>query len=107
MECMYNRMQNLLSEMDAEQADWAKLRTLEHLHRLDGGGALQFNLTLQDARYRNWRLALVTLQLFAMAKTLNLRPLPNTTSSDRSMCLPITTTRARADQLSVWPIGEP
>jgi hypothetical protein len=104
---MYNRMQNLLNEMDAEQADWAKLRTLEHLHRLDGGGALQFNLTPQDARSRNWRLALVTLQLFAMAKTLNLRPLPNTTSSDRSMCLPITTTRARADQLSVWPIGEP
>jgi hypothetical protein len=104
---MYNRMQNLLNEMDAEQADWAKLRTLEHLRSLDRAGALQFNLTLNDARYRNWRLALVTYQLFAMARALDLRPLPNTTSSDRSMCLPITTTRARADQLSVWPIGEP
>jgi len=104
---MYNRMQNLLDEMNAEQTDWAKLRTLEHLHRLDSAGALQFNLTLQDARYRNWRLALVTAQLFDMAKSLDLHPLPNTTSSDRSMCLPITTTRARADQLSVWPIGEP
>jgi hypothetical protein len=104
---MYNRMQNLLDEMDAEQADWAKLRTLEHLHQLDSSAALQMNFTLQDARYRNWRLALVTDQLFAMANALDLRPLPNTTPSDRSTCLPITTTRARADQLSVWPIGEP
>ncbi len=104
---MYNRMQNLLNEMDAEQTDWAKLRTLEHLHRLDGASALQFNVTLQDARYRNWRLALVTLQLFDMAKALDLHALPNTTSADRSMCLPITTTRARANKLSVWPIGEP
>jgi len=104
---MYNRMQNLLNEMDAEQADWAKLRTLEHLRRLDSAGALEFNFTLQDARYRNWRLALVTYQLFGMAKALALGPLPNTTPSDRSTCLPITTTRARADQLSVWPIGEP
>jgi hypothetical protein len=104
---MYNRMQNLLNEMDAEQTDWAKLRTLEHLHRLDGGEALQMNFTLQDARYRNWRLALVTDQLFGMAKALGLNALPNTTPSDRSACLPITTTRARADQLSVWRIGEP
>ena len=104
---MYNRMQNLLSEMDAEQADWAKLRTLEHLHRLDAAGNLQLNLTLQDARYRNWRLALVTDQLFGMAKALRLDPLANATPSDRSACLPITTTRARANQVSVWPIGEP
>lgn len=104
---MYNRMQNLQNEMDAEQTDWAKLRTLERLPRLDSAAALQLNFTLQDARYRNWRLALVTYQLFGMAKALDIRSLPNVTASDRSMCLPITTTRARADQLSVWPVGEP
>jgi len=104
---MYNRMQNLLNEMDAEQSDWARLRTLEHLHRLDSAEALQMNFALQDARYRNWRLALVTDQLFAMAKALSLQPLANTTPSDRSTCLPITTPRARANQLSVWSIGEP
>ena len=104
---MYNRMQNLLSEMDHEQTDWVKLRTLEHLHSLDISGSLEMNLTLNDARYRNWRLALVTDQLFGMARTLDLHPLPNTTPSDRSTCLPITTTRARADEVSVWPIGEP
>lgn len=104
---MYNRMQNLLSEMDPEQTDWAKLRTLEHLRSLDRAGALEFSVTLQDARYRNWRIALVTGQMFNMARTLGLHALPNTTPSDRSTCLPITTTRARADQVSVWPIGEP
>jgi hypothetical protein len=104
---MYNRMENLLGEMDLEQADWAKLRTLEHLRRLDSAGALQFNLTLQDARYRNWRLGLVTDQLFAMAGKLGLRALPNTTAADRSVCLPITMTRAEANRLSVWPVGEP
>jgi hypothetical protein len=93
--------------MDAEQTDWARLRILEHLHRLDPDAALQLGLTLQDARYRNWRLALVTSQLFGMASKLGLRAAPNTTPADRSICLPITTTRAEANRLSVWPVGEP
>jgi hypothetical protein len=104
---MYNRMENLLNEMDAEQTDWARLRLLEHLHHLDSSAALQLSLTLQDARYRNWRLALVTDQLFAMAKTLHLRAAPNTTAADRSICLPISMNRAEANRLSVWPVGEP
>jgi hypothetical protein len=104
---MYSRMQNLLDEMGVEQTDWAKLRTLEHLRRLDADAALQFNLTLQDARYRNWRLALVTDQLFDMAKMLQLRATPNATAADRSICLPITTTRAEGNRASVWPVGEP
>jgi hypothetical protein len=104
---MYARMQNLLDEMGAEQADWAKLRTLEHLHRLDPNAALQFNLTLSDARYRDWRLAVVTDQLFDMARKLNVRAIPNATSADRAICLPITTTRPEANRLSVWPVGEP
>jgi len=104
---MYNRMENLLDEMNAEQTDWARLRILEHLHRLDTAAVLQLGLTLQDARYRNWRLALVTDQLFAMAKALDLHAAPNTTAADRSICLPITTTRSEANRLSVWPVGEP
>lgn len=104
---MYARMQNLLDEMGAEQTDWAKLRTLEHLHRLDSNAILQFNLTLDDARYRDWRLALVTDQLFGMARKLQVRAIANATSADRAICLPITTTRAEANRLSVWPVGEP
>jgi hypothetical protein len=104
---MYARMQNLLDEMAVEQTDWAKLRTLEHVHRLDPGAALEFNVTLQDARYRDWRLELVTDQLFDMAKALQLRPTANATTADRSICLPITTTRAEGNRASVWPVGEP
>jgi hypothetical protein len=104
---MYNRMQNLQDEMGLEQTDWAKLRTLEHLSRLDPAAALEFNVTLQDARYRNWRLALVTDQLFEAAKALRLTATANATSADRSICLPITTTRAEANRKSVWPVGEP
>ena len=104
---MYNRMQNLQDEMGLEQTDWAKLRTLEHVRRLDSAAALEFNVTLQDARYRNWRLALVTEQLFDMAKALGLSATANATSADRSICLPITTTRSDANRQSVWPVGEP
>jgi len=104
---MYNRMENLQSEMDAEQTDWARLRLLEHLRRADADAALQLALTLQDARYRNWRLALVTDQLFGMARALKLRAAPNTTAADRSICLPTTTSRAEANRQSVWPVGEP
>jgi len=104
---MYNRMQNLQEEMGLEQTDWAKLRTLEHIRRLDPAAALEFNVTLQDARYRNWRIALVTNQLFDMARALRLSATANATSADRSVCLPITMSRAEADRQSVWPIGEP
>ena len=104
---MYNRMENLQNEMGLEQTDWAKLRTLEHVRRLDPASALEFNETLQDARYRDWRLALVTDQLFGMAKALKLRAVANRTAADRSACLPITTTRADANRRSVWPVGEP
>lgn len=104
---MYARMENLLDEMGAEQTDWAKLRTLEHVGRLDSNAVLQFDLTLDDARYRDWRLALVTDQLFEMADKLHVRAIKNSTSEDRSICLPITTTRAEANRVSVWPVGEP
>jgi hypothetical protein len=29
------------------------------------------------------------------------------TPGSRAICLPITTTRAEANRVSVWPIGEP
>lgn len=104
---MYAKMGDLLNEMAFEQTDWAKLRTLEHLKRLDPAAAFQLNTALQDARYRNWRLALVTSQVFDQAKPLGLRALKNVTPGSRAICLPITTTRAEANRVSVWPFGEP
>ena len=104
---MYARMQDMLGEMTVEQSDWAKLRTLEHVHRLEPSAQFEMNETLHDARYRDWRLALVTSQLFDMANGLHVRGIRNTTPSSTSVCLPITTTRAQANRVTVWPFGEP
>ena len=104
---MYARMQDLGDEMTLEQTDWARLRTLERVRRLDPAEAFELNTTLQDARYRNWRLALVTSQLFTMANMVGVRATHNSTPASASVCLPITTTRADANRRSVWPFGEP
>jgi hypothetical protein len=104
---MYARMQDLRDEMALEQTDWARLRTLEHVRRLDPAEAFELNTTLQDARYRDWRLALVTSQLFSMANSLGVRATHNSTPSSASVCLSITTPRADANRVSVWPFGEP
>jgi hypothetical protein len=104
---MYARMRDLGDEMTIEQTDWAKLRTLERVRRLDPAQAFELNTTLQDARYRDWRLALVTSQLLAMANSLGVRGTHNSTPASASVCLAITTTRAQANRVSVWPFGEP
>jgi hypothetical protein len=104
---MYARMQDLGDEMTLEQSDWAKLRTLERVRRLGPAEAFELNTTLQDARYRDWRLALVTSQLLTMANALGVRATHNSTPASASVCLPITTPRAEANRLSVWPFGEP
>ena len=104
---MYSQMQDLGSEMMVEQADWAKLRTLEHLKRLGPAALFDLDATLQDARYRNWRLILVTTQLFDSAKRLGLHATPNRLGMSRAICLPITTTREAANRSSPWPFGEP
>jgi hypothetical protein len=104
---MYARMQDLGDEMTLEQTDWARLRTLEHVRRLDSAEAFEVNTTLQDARYRDWRLALVTSQLFTMAKSMGIPATHNSTPASASVCLAITTTRAQANRASVWPFGEP
>jgi hypothetical protein len=104
---MYARMQDLGEEMILEQTDWARLRTLEHVRRLDPAEAFALNTTLQDARYRDWRLALVTSQLLSMANSLGMQATHNSTPASASVCLPITTQRAVANRMSVWPFGEP
>ena len=105
---MYARMADMLDEMRLEQTDWAKLRTLEDLGRLEPSAAFELNVAVHDARYRNWRLELVTSQLFDMANALGLHSIRNTTTpASPSVCLPITTSRAEANRISVWRYGEP
>jgi hypothetical protein len=104
---MYGLMRDAESEMAAEQSDWAKLRMLEHLRRLDAPTLLELNSALQDARYRAWRVELVTTELFTSARALKLRATPNSNAASNSVCLPMTTTREAANRVSAWPIGEP
>lgn len=104
---MYARMKDMLDEMTFEQTDWAKLRTLERLNTLAPSAAFEIDETLQDARYRNWRITLVSMQLFDMANGLRVGAIQNSTPASPSVCLPMTTTRAAANRVSVWPIGEP
>jgi hypothetical protein len=104
---MHAWMENLASEMGIEQADWAKLRTLEHLRRLDATAAYDLNVTLQDARYRNWRISLQTTQLSDLARSLGLKAVRNDFPASRSICLPMDTPRAQAMRQSKFPFGEP
>jgi hypothetical protein len=104
---MYAWMQSLASEMGTEQADWAKLRTLEHLSKLDSAAAYDLNTVLQDARYRNWRISLQTTQLSDLARSLRLKDVRNDYPASRSVCLPIDTPHAEANRLSQFPFGEP
>ena len=104
---MYAWMQSLATEMGTEQADWAKLRTLEHLSRLDAAATYDLNTTLQDAQYRNWRISLQTTQLSDLARSLRLRNVSNDFPASRSVCLAIDTPRAEANRLSQFPFGEP
>ena len=103
----YARQQQLEAEMLAEQADWAKLRTLEHLRRLESQAAFDLNTTLQDARYRNWRIMMTSTQLLDSERGLRLRTVANPTFAPRTICLPTTTPRAEAVRLEGRALGEP
>jgi hypothetical protein len=104
---MYAWMANLATEMATEQADWAKLRTLEHLRRLDASATYDLNVTLQDARYRNWRVSLQTTQLSVLASAAGLKGVRNNFPASRSICLATDTPREVAAQESRFPFGEP
>lgn len=104
---LYALMHNVEGEMAVEQADWARLRMLEHLHRLDQPALFEISAALQDARYRSWRVVLVTSELFDFARRSRLRPAPNNSPASRSVCLSMTTTREAANRTSALPFGNP
>ena len=104
---VYARLQQLTLEMEAEQTDWAKLRTLEHVRRLEPLAAFDLNTTLQDARYRNWRIMLVGTQMHDAMKGLKLRNVANSTFASTTICFPTTTPRAEAERIGGRAFGEP
>lgn len=104
---IYALMRDTQSEMMLEQADWAKLRMLERLQRLDEPTLSDLNAAVQDARYRAWRVALISSEIATGAKELKLAPIPNASPASRSVCYPMNTTREAANRMSKLPFGEP
>ena len=100
-------MRDTENEMMLEQTDWAKLRMLERLQRLDEPTLADLNGAVQDARYRAWRVALISSEISAGANELKLAAIPNSSPATRSVCYPINTTREEANRISRLPFGEP
>jgi len=104
---MYTIMGDITGVMTAEQADWARLRSLEHMQRLAPEMVFDLNATLQDARYLDWRVMVWTSQLQPSEAELRLKKVPNDLLPSRSACIPINTPREQAARESNPVIGEP
>lgn len=104
---MYSIMRNITGAMISEQADWARLRTLEHLQRLTPEMVFELNSTLQDARYLDWRVMVWTSQLKPGEAELQLKKVPNDLLPSRSACVPMGTPHDEAARQSNPDIGEP
>ena len=74
---LYSWMSIINGVMTTEQADWARLRTLEHMSRLTPEMIFELNATLQDARYLNWRIRRWMMQMEPTEVRLRLRKIRN------------------------------
>lgn len=93
---LYSFMTRMNETTAQEQLDWARLRTLEQIHRLTPEMAFQLNSTLQEVRYINWRINIWTIQISQLADRLHLPGARNDIPASRSACVPISTPRAQA-----------
>src|SRR4051795_2529075 len=88
---LYSWMSNINGVMTTEQADWARLRTLEHMSSLTPEMIFELNATLQDARYSNWRIKRWLMQMEPTEVRLRLRKIRNVLPATQSACIPMTT----------------
>ncbi|HEY7006425.1 MAG TPA: hypothetical protein VH392_08065 [Sphingomicrobium sp.] len=103
---IYSWMRNINGMMTTEQADWARLRTLEHMSRLTPEMVFELNATLQDARYSNWRIRRWMVQMEPTEAKLRLRNIPNPLPATLSACIPMTTPRNVALRFEGGRYGE-
>lgn len=104
---MYTIMRDIGEVMTSEQADWARLRSLEHLHVLTPQMVFELDSTLQDARYLDWRIMVWTTQLKPSERELQLQRVKNDLRPSRAACVPMTTPHDRGVLASNRDIGEP
>src|SRR4051794_14911816 len=103
---LYSWMGNINGVMTTEQADWAGLRTIEHMTGLTPQMIFDLNATLQDARYSNWRIKRWMMQMEPTETRLRLRNIPNVLPATRSACIPMDTPRAEAIHSQALTYGE-
>jgi hypothetical protein len=103
---LYSWMGNINGVMISEQADWARLRALEHMSSLTPQMIFELNATLQDARYSNWRIKRWMLQMQPTEAKLQLRTIANVLPATKSACIPMATPRAEAVRIQAPIYGE-
>ena len=103
---LYSWMGNINGVMTTEQADWARLRALEHMSSLTPQMIFELNATLQDARYSNWRIKRWMLQMQPTEAKLQLRTIANVLPATKSACIPMATPRAEAVRIQAPIYGE-
>jgi len=103
---LYSWMGNINGVMTTEQADWARLRALEHMSRLTPLTIFELNATLQDARYSNWRIKRWMMQMQPTEAKLRLRNIENVLPATQSACIPMATPRTEAVRIQAPIYGE-
>ena len=103
---LYSWMGNINGVMTAEQADWARLRTLEHMSSLTPQMIFELNATLQDARYSNWRIKRWMMQMQPAEAKLRLRNIANVLPATQSACIPMATPRTEVLRIQAPIYGE-
>ena len=103
---LYSWMGNINGVMTTEQADWARLRALEHMSSLTPQMVFELNATLQDARYSNWRIKRWMMQMQPTEAKLRLRNIANALPATRSACIPMATPRTEAVRIQAPIYGE-
>ncbi len=96
---LYSWMDNINGVMTTEQADWARLRTLEHMSKLTSEMIFELNATLQDARYSNWRIKRWMMQMEPTEVSLRLRKIRNVLPATQSACISMTTPNQEARRI--------
>ena len=96
---IYGSLQQIGDAETKEQALWAQLRALEGLHHLSDASAFQMRQALSQAKLTDWQVRLAFGQIKSAAEAMQIRPFidPRYRGS-RSMCVPISASRAEAFQ---------
>lgn len=91
-----------------EQQLWARLRSLEGQKQISDATAATMRSNLSEARYADWIIRILVLQISDNAKLVGASPVMDQRSrSPKVICLPMNTPRAAALKLASRRFGAP